>query len=202
VDQVIAIGSGGESTVPGTEVRARLGLRSTWFSVGVLALDRPARPVVHGSAIQLTGRARGLRSVTVEQRVAGAVWEKAAAVTPGQDGAFTVELKPLATSEYRLASGTVRSAPVRVGVAPLVRLLPPQAGDALRGVARPLLPGATVVVQRQQGAVWRPAARAVIDAEGRFEARLQLTPGTYRARLAPGRGFVAGLSPVLKVLPA
>jgi stage II sporulation protein D len=202
VDQVVAIGSGGESTLPGTEVRARLGLRSTWFTVGVLALDRPVKPVVHGSPIQLTGRARGLPSVTVEQRAAGAVWEKAASVVPGQDGTFAVALKPLATSEYRLVSGAVRSAPVRVGVAPLVRLLPPQARDALRGVARPLLPGATVVVQRKQGAVWSPAGRAVIDGEGRFEARLQLTPGTYRARLAPGRGFVPGVSALLEVLPA
>jgi hypothetical protein len=27
-----------------------------------------------------------------------------------------------------------------------------------------------------------------------------LTPGTYRARVAPGRGLVPGVSPVLKVV--
>jgi stage II sporulation protein D len=202
VDQVIAVGSGGETSVPATDVRQRLGLRSTWFTVGVLSLDRPLRPIVYGSAIQLTGRARGLPAVTLEQRGAGGLWEKAGVVTPAADGGFSVPLKPLASAEYRLASGTVRTAAVRVAVAPLVRLVPPQSTTALRGSARPVLPGATVVIERLQGTAWTSAASATVDERGAFEARLQLTPGSYRARLAPGRGFAPGLSPVLNVVPA
>jgi hypothetical protein len=72
----------------------------------------------------------------------------------------------------------------------------------LRGYARPLFPGATVVVQRLDGPSWVPVARALIDPNGDFEARLTLVPGQYRARLAPGRGFVPGFSPTIRVNPA
>ena len=76
----------------------------------------------------------------------------------------------------------------------------PDAGT-LRGYARPLFPGASVAVQRFNGSSWRTVARATIDENGSFEARLNLVPGDYRARLAPGRGFVPGVSPTLKVGP-
>jgi stage II sporulation protein D len=206
VAQVIAVGSGGETSVPGADVRQRLGLRSTWFSVGLLALDRPAKPVVHGGVLELTGRARGMPSgVTLERRAPGvtaAAWERVAAVSPAADGSFAVPVKPAATTEYRLASARVHSAAVLVAVAPFVRLLTPQTGDVLRGSVRPALPGASVAIQRQEGGIWRSVAKAVVETGGAFEARLALTPGTYRARLAPGNGFAAGVSAPLKVLPA
>jgi hypothetical protein len=77
----------------------------------------------------------------------------------------------------------------------------PNAGK-LRGYARPLFPGASVAVQRFDGSSWRAVARATIDAGGSFEATVDLSPGEYRARLAPGRGFAPGVSPTLKVGPA
>ena len=63
-----------------------------------------------------------------------------------------------------------------------------------------MTPGARVDIQRLDGSSWRPAATASVDAAGAFEARLDLTPGTYRARVAPGRGLVAGYSPALQVV--
>jgi hypothetical protein len=77
----------------------------------------------------------------------------------------------------------------------------PDAGR-LRGYARPVFPGASVALQRFNGSSWRTVARATIDENGSFEGTLELVPGDYRARLAPGRGFVAGVSPTLKVGPA
>jgi hypothetical protein len=77
----------------------------------------------------------------------------------------------------------------------------PNAGK-LRGYARPLFPGASVAIQRFDGSSWRAVARATIDAGGSFEATVNLSPGEYRARLAPGRGFAPGVSPTLKVGPA
>jgi hypothetical protein len=44
--------------------------------------------------------------------------------------------------------------------------------------------------------------RARIDATGHFDAQFTLAPGDYRARLAPGHGFVPGVSPTLRVGPA
>ena len=77
----------------------------------------------------------------------------------------------------------------------------PNAGR-LRGYTRPLFPGASVAIQRYDGSSWRAVARATIDASGSFEATVNLSPGQYRARLAPGQGFVAGVSPTLNVGPA
>jgi hypothetical protein len=37
-------------------------------------------------------------------------------------------------------------------------------------------------------------------ADGSFSATVQLTTGTYRARVIAGRGFAIGLSKVLKVV--
>jgi hypothetical protein len=76
------------------------------------------------------------------------------------------------------------------------------AAGRLRGYARPVFPGANVALQRFNGTSWRTVARALVDESGNFEGTLDLVPGEYRARLAPGRGFAPGVSPTLKVGPA
>jgi hypothetical protein len=109
-------------------------------------------------------------------------------------------VKTTVTTQYRLASGKVAAAPVRVPVAPLVRFYPTRTPDQLRGYVRPLtLAGARVLIQREQGSGWATVAQTAVDAEGAFLAKLQLTAGVYRARVASGRGFVTGTSPVLQV---
>jgi hypothetical protein len=114
----------------------------------------------------------------------------------------TIKTKPRAPTDYRLTSGSVRSSIAHVSVAPLVRFQGMPNAGKLRGYARPLFPGASVAIQRFDGSSWRAVARATIDAGGSFEATVNLSPGEYRARLAPGRGFVPGVSPTLKVGPA
>jgi stage II sporulation protein D len=200
VGTLVAVVRDGETSVPATEVRLRLGLRSTWFRIGVLALEPLAKPVVYGGRARLAGSVRGLVDVTLEQRAGTAAWETAGVLKPDPGGRFALAVKPLATVDYRLVSGTVRGAPVRVAVAPLVRLAAPTDTATLRGTVKPLLLGASVAVQRLEGTVWREVARGTVDAQGAFEAQLALVPGAYRARVAPGGGFAAGLSPVLDVV--
>ena len=200
VDRLVGVGALGEASISGSDARRKLGLRSTWFRVGVLALDRPTRALVYGSSAQLTGIARGLSGVTLEQRASATVWERAAAVTSRPDGRFAVTVKPLASASYRLAAGTVRSAEVRVAVAPLVRLAQPREPGSLSGTVRPVLRGAAVIIERRAGAVWRQVATARVDERGSFAALLDLVPGTYRARTSPGRGFVTGYSQLLDVV--
>lgn len=191
---------GDELSFRGSDARTRLGLRSTWFRVGLLALDKPAAPIEYGANARLTGRVRGSATVTLEQRV-GSIWEPVSRPKPGEGGAVVVAVKPLVTTDYRLSvSPTISGASVRVAVAPRVRLQAVTEQTVLRGFARPVLPGAKVEIQRLAGTVWRNVATAAIDESGSFEAALRLTPGSYRARLAPGRGLVAGYSPVLKVV--
>jgi SpoIID/LytB domain protein len=200
VDEMTLVGTKGEVVVPGEVVRTKLGLRSTWFRVGVLTLEPPPAPVEYGGVAKLTGVARGGR-VTLEQRVTGQVWEPAARVALKPDGTFAINVKPLVSTDYRVSvSSTLVGPPVRVSVAPRVRLQPATAPTALRGLVRPIVPGARVDVQRLVGSSWRPAATATLAENGSFEATLDLTPGTYRARVAPGRGLVPGISPVLRVV--
>ena len=134
--------------------------------------------------------------------MSGALWEPAARLKPGVGGAVVATVKPLVSTDYRLSTGAGKlfGAPVRVSVAPRVRLSPATVATSLRGLVRPVIPGARVDIQRLDGSSWRPAATASVDRAGAFEARLDLTPGTYRARVAPGRGLVAGYSPALQVV--
>jgi stage II sporulation protein D len=201
VDTVTFVGSKGEISVSGADVRTKLKLRSTWFRVGVLSLEPPTAPVEFGGQAKLTGLLRGSAKATLEQRVSGQVWEPAASVTAGADGALAIGVKPLVSTDYRLSvAKDVAGAAVRVSVAPRVRLQPVTEPTTLRGLVRPVVPGARVDVQRLTGSVWRNVATSVLDTAGAFEAAVRLTPGTYRARVTPGRGLVPGVSPVLKVV--
>jgi SpoIID/LytB domain protein len=202
VETATAVGEQGESTVTGSDLRRALDLRSTWFRIGVLSLATPDLPVTFGKKISLSGVARSVPSVRLDQRQPGASWQQVGPVSPGPGGVVTIKTKPRLPTDYRLTSGLVRSSVAHVSVAPLVRFQGMPTAGKLRGYARPLFPGASVAIQRFDGSSWRAVARATIDANGSFEATVSLSPGEYRARLAPGRGFVPGVSPTLKVGPA
>jgi hypothetical protein len=185
--------------VPGSDLRRRLGLQSTWFSVGVLSLSAPPQPVVFGGRGKLTGVARGLTGAVLQQ-LRGDTWTSVATLKTETNGAVTALVKPTTTSRYRLSSGKVSAAPVRVPVAPLARFYPARTPDRLSGYVRPAsLAGTTVLIQRQQGAAWPTVGQATVAANGDFLANLQLTTGVYRARVNSGHGFVVGFSPVLQV---
>jgi SpoIID/LytB domain protein len=198
VGSVTAVGTEGSVAVSAGDLRRRLGLRSTWFSVGVLSLAAPPAPVVYGSTTRLSGVARGVGNVLLQQR-SPAGWEDVAHVPATKTGAVTVPVKPTSTTQYRLASGKAAAAAVRVAVAPLLRLYPPRTQNELRGYMRPVLPGSPALIQRQAGMVWTTVARAKVAADGAFAAKLRLVDGTYRARVTPGHGLVAGTTPVLQV---
>jgi hypothetical protein len=116
VGALTAVAPLGATQIKGGDVRRLLGLRSTWFRVGVLALSRPEAPLELGHQLTLPGIARGLAGVTLEQQAPGEAWKPLAKVKPRADGAFAVAVKPTATTLYRLAYGTARSTPVRVVV--------------------------------------------------------------------------------------
>src|SRR5262245_29181920 len=117
VATVAAVSPNGETQLTGADMRRLLGLRSTWFRVGVLTLAQPAAPVVAGGQTTLTGMARGLTGVSLEQRAPGQAWTPMAKVKPATGGAFAIAVKPAAPTLYRLAYGTtVRSTPIRVSV--------------------------------------------------------------------------------------
>ena len=193
------IGTKGTLAVPGAVLRKKMGLRSTWFSVGVLSLAAPTQTVVYGGRAKLIGVARGLTQAKLQQRQAG-TWTDVSSVKADKDGAVSVLVKPAVTTQYRLASGKVLAASVRVPVAPLARFYPARTPTQLRGYVRPgSLAGTTVLIQKQQGAAWPTVAETTVGADGDFLAALQLTTGVYRARVNSGHGFVVGFSPVVQV---
>src|SRR5215204_4624666 len=197
VPTVTGIGKVGDSSVRGTDFRRALDLRSTWFRIGVLALPTPAKPLAYGGAGKLSGTARGVAKPVLE-RLKGATWTPVASVQPQANGSFSATVRPTATTRYRLASGVARTAATTVGVAPRLTLIAPGDLSELSGTVRPALAGTTVQIERLTGQSWRVVGRATIDAAGAFTAQVDVTPGSYRARIpAPGRGLVPGTSSTL-----
>jgi stage II sporulation protein D len=198
VTTLTAVTSNGERSFNASSLRRVLGLRSTWFSVGVLSLSGPGAAVTYGSSARLTGVARGLSGVILQQRVQ-ASWQALGEVKAAKDGSLAVAVKPIVSTVYRLTAGKVAAGAARVPVAPLVRLIPPRTQTELRGRVRPAIDGVPVSVQRQEGTKWLTVARTTLDSTGLFDAQLELTAGTYRARVVPGHGLVPGVSHVLQV---
>src|SRR5215208_8536812 len=127
VGTLVAAGPAADTEVKAGDVRRLLGLRSTWFRVGVLALAKPEAPLEPGHQLTLSGIARGLRGVTLEQRAAGSPWAPLAKVKPNAGGGLAVAVKPTVTTQYRLAAGNARSEVVRLVVAH-----PPAQGGVVR----------------------------------------------------------------------
>jgi stage II sporulation protein D len=195
VKKATATGLGTSVTVTGPQLRSLLGLRSTWLSAGLMTLERPYGPVTYGNAVKITGRARGAGSVTVEQRIGTPFWSPAPPIQPDAGGAFAFTVKPTASTDFRLVAGTIKAPALKVPVAPLVLLAAPTDLTLLSGTTKPVIPGAAVQIQRLDGIVWTDVGEGVVDIQGAFTATLDVLPGTYRARYAPGNGLVAGLSP-------
>ncbi len=195
------IGANGERTISGSAARTALGMRSTWFTIGMLKLTPPAAPVVFGTQARLAGLARGVRRVTLESRPYGGLWKVVAPLT-SRSGQVSAKLSPKVSTDYRLSTGEIRSGVVRLSVAPFVRIASSSDRLSLNGLARPLLPNAAVQLQRLAGGAWTIVARTTIQNDGTFTGDVDLTPGTYRARLVAGKGFAIGVSKVLKVAAA
>jgi stage II sporulation protein D len=193
VRTVTFVGTRGERTVAGSVIRTALGLRSTWFRLGLLSLTNPAGTVVYGSSATLAGVARGASRVSLESRAFGGRWRPVGRLTV-RNGVVSPVVRPRITTDYRLESGGFRSGALRVPVAPLVALVAGSDGVSVSGSARPVLSGAVVQVQRLGSGGWATVAQATVGSDGSFYAQFNLTSGSYRARVAAGRGFAAGVS--------
>ena len=197
VRTVVATGSGGENDIDGAAVRRALGLRSTWFRVGVLALGAPAGPVAYGTSAALAGRARGVSRVELQQSGPGG-WETVAKLTP-HGGTVEPKVKLKASSKFRLAVGAIATTPVAVAVSRSVRLHVPNDHTGFWGTVKPVAAGVVVEVQRQAGTGWRTVATARTTTRGRFTIARDVAPGIYRVRIAAGAGFATTVSKPLSV---
>jgi stage II sporulation protein D len=106
----------GTRTMLSQDFRRALDLRSTWFNLRVLQLNvRKGRSLASaGRPAVLTGFARGLAKLRLEQQVNGGAWRTVKRVRTRADGRFTLTVSPRRTASYRLASPVGTGAVVTV----------------------------------------------------------------------------------------
>jgi stage II sporulation protein D len=197
VTTATAVDPEGTTTLTGMQVQSALGLRSTWFELGWLSLTRPAGPVPAGGRLTIAGVARGLTGVTVQMRVPGGTWQTLGPVSPDSTGAFTVQVLPVGRTWYRLVSGRVRGALIRVETGGVVTATVAQ--DAVAGAVAAKAAGAPIYLDRKDGESWITVSTAIAGTDGTFAFRPLPIPGTYRVRCTPGHGLPAGATSVLTI---
>jgi len=179
-------------TVSATTLRMAIGLRSTWFTVGVMSLSAPvpSAPVAYGTPLTLIGTVRGVPGVTLEQRVSGGTWQS---VGPVASGLLKLTQRPTITTDYRLATTTAAAAFVRIRVAPAIQVTS-FTTTAITGSELPVLPSAPVEVQQQSlDGTWTTVASGVVNGDGTFSVPVALASGgTYRVSVGPATGYSAG----------
>ena len=182
-------------TVAAATLRSAIGLRSTWFTVGVMSLSAPlpSAPVAYGSPLTLVGTLRGVPGVTLEQRPSGGTWQP---VGPVGSGALKLTQRPTITTDYRLATATAAAAYVRIRVAPVIQVTT-FTTTQVAGSEQPPLPAAPVQVQQQNpDGTWLTVAEGVVNADGTFSLPVTLTSGgTYLVSVGPATGYTAGTTP-------
>jgi len=95
-------------TVPATQLRTAVGLRSTWFTVGLLSLTppQPVAPVTYGGKVTLSSIVRGFLGATLEQRPVGGDWQSVRTVGAG---AAKIGATLTAPTDFRLSTTSVVS---------------------------------------------------------------------------------------------
>ena len=177
--------AGGTTKITGAALRLAGGLRSTWVTQLVtFSLTRPGGPVPYGKTVLLTGKAKGVKGATLQQRVEG-VWQRVAGP------ALKVNVKLLEPADFRIVAGKLAGSVLKVPVAP--RVTARVAAQRVSGTVTPLDPGARVELQLDADGTWSTTAQTTTGAEGDY-ALTAAEPGTYRVRVAPAQGFAEGLS--------
>ena len=100
-----------------SDVRSRLGLKSTGFRLGVLRLDAPTLQNGQSSAVRLTGVARDVTGAVLERRMPAGTWATVKRLPASDDGAFAVTVRPTSTTTYRLSADGLAGPPLTVRVA-------------------------------------------------------------------------------------
>lgn len=194
---VTATGTNGQVTVTGPALRDDLGLRSTWFTIGWLAITPQPVPLPYGTTTVIKGLVRGVSNVVLEKRPLGGAWQTVEPVKPDSTGAFSLAVSPQATTQYRLTAGTVHAALVKVTVVPLVTAA--LGTGSVQGTVHLVPAGSPVQLQLQQGSQWTTVATGATDAAGAFQITSALTAGSYRVRCVPAAGLSPGVSGTLLV---
>jgi stage II sporulation protein D len=199
VATVTAVGAAGATAeFTGAELRTKLGLRSTWFTIDEASLMPSAKRILYGGKVRLRGVVHGTRTVRLERRPAGGGWSTLKDVKTGRRGSFSVTAKPRVTTSYRLRIRRAAGQSVRVVVAP--RLTLAHAGHrVVRGHVQPGMHRVAITIQRRTAPGWTKVATTLTARDGSFRVRLRSERGTYRARVEGLPGLATGVSRPLRM---
>jgi len=133
---VLTTADGTQKTIGAGFLRGSLNLRSTYVTIGLLSLSRPAGFAAPGATVALSGKVRAVKGpVVLEQSTGAGVWAPGPAFTPGTDGSFSVSVAPQQTTLFRLSAPGVKGQPLAVQVQATRRL---QGTGSSGGQRRPL----------------------------------------------------------------
>ena len=104
VAEAAFVGVRSTKRLTGQELRDLLGLRSTYFEIGVMQLERQAASVKAGKPVQLSGFVRGLAPVTLERSEGGGPWTAVRRLRLAPNGRFRTTVRPDRPTAYRLVS--------------------------------------------------------------------------------------------------
>jgi SpoIID/LytB domain protein len=177
----------GVRTLTATEFAGRIGLRSQAFRIGVLQLQASATRTVYGRGIGLRVLARGLPAQLQLRRPRG-TWH---------DAPLSSAVRPLRSTEYRLAAEGVTTAPMRVDVEPA--LVVRRDRRELSGRVAPAIGGLRLTVQRLLAGNWLTIRSARVSGGGTFRLDRALPIGTYRVKTGATTELLAGASAPIRV---
>jgi hypothetical protein len=177
----------GVRTLTAADFAGRMGLRSQAFRIGVLGLAASADRTVYGRGVRLDVVARGLRA-KLQLRRPGGAWH---------DASLGPAVRPLRSTEYRLAGEGVATAPVRVDVAPALVVRRDQ--RELSGRVAPAVGGLRLAVQRLLAGNWLTIRSARVGGGGTFRLDRALPVGTYRVKTGATTELLAGASAPIRV---
>jgi stage II sporulation protein D len=195
-----ATGATTSATFTGTVSRTKLGLRSTWFSVGVLSVKPSVSTVTYGGKVTLSGLARsggtsGWGTAHLQRKRYGeSAWISLSTLA---DGSWSRTYTPVIRTDYRVVSGNAIGAPVTVFMRTRVTVAKPRAPyRQLSGSIGPARAGIVVTLLRQRtDGTWATWAKTTTKSLGKFSFSLSRL-GTYRARADAGAGYLAGSATV------
>jgi len=197
----LRLSSGDSVNLGGEGIARRLGLKSTWFSIGTLSLSASTPRVVYGRPVRLVARATEAPGAVLQQQSRDGFWRTVQHV----DGKSVFSVTPEASTAFRLRMPGASGAAVNVGVRPQLHVAP-LSPTVLGGEVFPSTAGAVEVLRRDRG-VWRVVAHPRVLPDGTFRTRLRLRPSVYRITAGNGdfaptlrqlvvtRGMLLNLSP-------
>ncbi len=183
--------SRGERTLTASAFARQLGLRSTFFDVGVLQLVAPRLQTVFGHSLPLEALVRGLRPV-LQSRQAGTSWHSSPPVTATADGSLTISVRPARTTSYRLKTAAAKTTTITVSVTPAITVR--DSNDTIRGRIQPGIGNLPVTLARRVASNWLTIRATHAKSNGRFQLQPPHVTGLYRIQTPATAHLLAATS--------